>query len=149
GPNGARGVSAIDGGVFHHEVPTSPIPLEDWLPFISASGNLTPFGELLHQPVMMKPVNGMSEIYESGFYPHVEDSLTFQAEVREIHQSDNGVEIVYLDKNSGDTHTVKADYCVSTLPLGVFVQLPKKDVSQDTLEAMRNLPYFPVGKIGL
>lgn len=149
GPNTARGAAAIDGGVFNRAVPTSPIPFEDWLPFISAAGNVTPFGNLLHQPVMMKPVNGMSEIYESGFQPEVEDNLTFQAEVQEIHQSDNGVEIVYLDKNSGETQTVKADYCISTIPLGVFIQLPKKDVSQSTLEAMYNLPYVPVGKIGL
>src|SRR5699024_6969045 len=44
GPNIARGAAAIDGGVFNRAVPTSPIPCEDWLPFVSASGDLTPFG---------------------------------------------------------------------------------------------------------
>lgn len=149
GPNTARGASAIAGGVFQQAVPTSPIPLEDWLPFFNASGALTPLEELLHEPVMMKPVNGMSEIYESGFLPHVQDRLKMEAEVHEINQSDQGVEIAYLDKMSGEMQTVSADYCVSTIPLGVFIQLPKKDVSQDTLEAMYNMPYFPVGKIGL
>lgn len=149
GPNTARGASAIAGGVFQRAVPTSPIPLQDWLPFVNASGGLTPLNHLLHEPVMMKPVNGMSEIYESGFLPQVQEQLTLNAEVREIHQSENGVEIAYLDKQSGEMQTVRADYCISTIPLGVFIQLPEKDVSQSTLEAMYNMPYFPVGKIGL
>ena len=149
GPNTARGWGALEGGVYQRDVPTAPLSLQDLLPFAHASGGLTPFNDLLHQPVMMKPANGMSEIYEGGFQPQVEQHLTFNAEVQEVRQSEDGVEIVYLDKESGETSSVTADYCVSTIPLPVFLQLPQKDVENATLEAMRNAPYFPVGKMGM
>lgn len=149
GPNTARDWKEINGAGDTQAIPTEPLPLEDLLPFAQQSGALTPFNNLLHQPVMMKPAKGMSQMYEEGFLPQVEQHLTFHAEVHEVRQTDEGVEIVYLDKQLGTMSTVSADYCISTIPLPVFLQLPQKDVAQETLEAMRNGPYFPVGKMGM
>lgn len=149
GPNMARGWAELEGAGFQRDVPTEPLPLQDLLPFVRASGGLTPLNNLLHQPVMTKPANGMSQIYEEGFRPEVDQHLTLNSEVQEVRQSEDGVEIVYLDKESGETNTITADYCISTIPLSVFIQLPRKDVENSTLEAMYNAPYFPTGKMGM
>lgn len=149
GPNVARGWSALEGAGNQRDVPTAPYSLQDLLPFAQASGGLTPLNNLLHQPVMMKPANGMSQIFEEGFLPQVQQHLTFNAEVHELRQTEDGVEIVYLDKDLGEMSSVSADYCISTIPLPVFIQLPRKDVDNSTLEAMYNGSYLPVGKMGM
>ncbi|HEY8445652.1 MAG TPA: flavin monoamine oxidase family protein [Thermomicrobiales bacterium] len=148
-PNVARGWSGLDLAGLQREVPTAPFPLQDLLPFVQVSGDLTPLGNLLHQPVMTKPAKGMSQIYEEGFQPRVADHLLLESEVREIRQSDTGVEIVYVDKPSGETRTTTADYCISTIPLSVLSRMPRVDVSGPTLEAIRGSAYAIVGKLGL
>lgn len=149
GPNAARGWSAIEGAGYDETVPTAPFNLQDVLPLASAVGDFTPFTNLAHQPVMLKAAKGMSQIYEEGFQPRVADRLHLNAQVQEVRQSESGVEVIYLDKDSGETQAVTADYCVSTIPLSVFQQLPRADVSSSTLEAMRGAAYQAVGKMGL
>jgi monoamine oxidase len=147
-PNVARGWEGLDLAGFQREVPTYPWPIQDLLPFAAVTGDLTPLGNLLHQPVMMKPVLGMSQIYEEGFQARLTDQLTLQAEVHEIRQSDTGVEIVYLDKTSGETMTTTADYCISTIPLSVLNRM-RTDLTSSTREAIQGSAYSSVGKLGL
>lgn len=148
GPNLARGWSALDGGGFFQDVPTAPYALQDILPVAGAVGDFTPLTNLLHQPVMLKPAKGMSQIYEEGFQVALGEKLLLQAEVREIHQSDTGVEIVYVDKPSGETRTIAADYCISTIPLSIVNTL-QTDLSTSTREAIQGCAYNGVGKLGL
>lgn len=147
-PNVARGWSGLDLAGFQHEVPTAPFPLQDLLPFSQVTGDLTPLMNLLHQPVMMKPAKGMSQIYEEGFQARLADRITLRAEVREVRQSETGVEIVYVDKTTGQTGTATADYCVSTIPLSVLNRM-QTDLSGSTREAIQGSAYATTGKLGL
>jgi len=148
GPNAARGWSALDGGGNYQEVPTAPYALQDILPVAGAVGDFTPLTNLLHQPVMLKPAKGMSQIYEEGFQPALGDKLLLESEVHEVRQSETGVEVVYVDKPSGETRTIKADYCITTIPLSILNSL-QTDLSSSTLEAIRGCAYNGVGKLGL
>ncbi|MDQ3692889.1 MAG: flavin monoamine oxidase family protein [Chloroflexota bacterium] len=147
-PNVARGWSGLDLAADQREVPTAPFPLEDLLPFAEAAGDLTPLGDLLHQPVMQKPANGMSQIFEEGFQPQLADRLTLGAEVREVRQSESGVEIIYFNKSTGETNTATADYCISTIPLSVLNRM-RTDLSGPIQEAIQGSAYSAVGKLGL
>ena len=148
GPNTARGWSALDGGGPFQDVPTAPYALQDILPVAGSFGDFTPLTNLLHQPVMLKPTKGMSQIYEEGFQSALGDMLSLQAEVHEIRQSDAGVDIIYVDKPSGETRTVSADYCISTMPLSILNSL-QTDLSSATREAIQGVSYNGVGKLGL
>jgi len=149
GPNMARGWTALDGAAFDQELPSYPLPLQDLLPLAQVTGDLTPLTNLGHQPVMLKAAKGMSQIYEEGFQPALGENLTLHAEVQEVRQSEDGVQIVYLDKQSGETTSLDADYCISTIPLSVLVDLPRLDLAGSTMEAMYNSAYNGVGKLGL
>jgi len=148
GPNTARGWSALDGGGNYQDVPTAPFALLDILPVAGAIGDFTPLSNLLHQPVMLKPAKGMSQIYEEGFQVALSEKLHLEAEVHEIRQSDSGVEIVYVDKPTGETRTQAADYCISTIPLSIVNSL-QTDLSGSTREAIQGSAYNGVGKLGL
>jgi monoamine oxidase len=148
GPNMARGWTSLDGGGFYQDVPTAPYPLLDILPVAGSVGDFTPLTNLLHQPVMLKPAKGMSQIYEEGFQAALGEKLLLQAEVHEIRQSETGVEIVYVDKPSGEMRTIAADYCVSTIPLSIVNSL-QADLSGTTREAIQGCAYNGVGKLGL
>lgn len=147
-PNVARAWAGLDLAGFQHEVPTNPFPLQDLLPLAEVTGDLTPLGNLLHQPVMMKPAKGMSQIYEEGFQPQLTQQLILQAEVHEIRQSETGVEVTYLDKTTGETKTASAAYCISTIPLSVLDRM-STDLSGSTREAIQGSAYQLVGKLGL
>ena len=148
GPNIARGWSALNGGGFSQNVPTEPYALLDILPVAGAVGDFTPLTNLLHQPVMLKPAKGMSQIFEEGFQVALGERLHLEAEVQEIRQSEDGVEIVYRDKPTGEMRTVAADYCVSTIPLSIVNTL-QADLSSSTREAIQGCAYNGVGKLGL
>ena len=45
--------------------------------------------------------------------------ITFNAEVRSVHQSDTGVKVVYANTKNGRTTEVAADYVVICMPLSV------------------------------
>jgi monoamine oxidase len=99
------------------------------------------------QMTMMQPVGGMDRLAK-GFEEAIGHLITFGAEVREIRQNDDGVRVVYEDRESGETSEVSADYCICTIPLSVLTQIPG-DFSGDMQRAIRAVPYTPTGKIGL
>jgi monoamine oxidase len=76
-----------------------------------------------HPAMMYQPVGGMDQIAR-GFEREVGDVITYNAEVQELRQDDNGVSVPYRDTVTGEVRVAKADYCITTIPLGILSKLP-------------------------
>ncbi len=128
-----------------------------------AFGDLLPYAAEIHraqgyylasaagfsqQMTMMQPVGGMDRTAYALADAIGEEKFTYQAEVTEIRQDENGVRIVYRDRRSGETQEVTGDYCVSAIPLTILATIPS-DFSPEMSEAISGVPYEPSGKIGL
>lgn len=101
------------------------------------------------QPTMFQPVGGMDQIARA-FTQRVGDRIRFRTEVREIRRTPaGGVRLVVADLlEGGAQREVTGDFCVCTLPLAVLAKIPA-DFSPAVAGAVRQVPYFPTGKIGL
>jgi monoamine oxidase len=100
------------------------------------------------QMTMLQPVGGMDQIAYAFANAIGEGRFIYQAEVQEIRQDENGVRVVYMDLASGETREVTGDYCMCNIPPPILANIPA-DLSPEMIEAVQNVPYEPVGKIGL
>lgn len=98
------------------------------------------------QMTMFQPVGGIDQIAKA-FEREVGRLITYQAQVKEIRKTPEGVRIVYTD-NSGNTQQETADYCICTIPLPVLKDIPS-DFSPDLKEAIASVEYAVTGKSGL
>jgi monoamine oxidase len=101
---------------------------------------------------MFQPVGGMDMIGKA-FAREVGDLIRYDAKVTRIQQSDGGVTVSYVnakaDSNSPATpQTVKADWCVCTIPLSILSQI-QLDVGPRMKAAIDAVPYASSVKIGL
>ena len=71
------------------------------------------------QATMLQPVGGMDRI-GAAFEQQVGHLIRFGAEVREIRQTENTVQIGYVERVSRQTRNLTADYCICTIPLRVL-----------------------------
>jgi monoamine oxidase len=78
--------------------------------------------QLYMQATMFQPVGGMDQI-SVGIERNLKTRAIRGAEVQRIRHDAKGVEIVFLDKVSGASRTVKADYCVCTIPFPVLSKI--------------------------
>ena len=124
-------------------VPSVPLPLDDLLE--SGTGMYLQT-EYLQQAPMFQVVGGTDRL-AAGFAAKLTDRITYGAEVREIRQKDNGVEINYV--LGGAAKTLTADYGVSALPMTIMSKLPILDLAEDLKKEMAAVQYASSGKIGL
>ena len=96
---------------------------------------------------MFQPVGGMDQI-PKAFQKKLGDKITLGAEIVSIHQSNDGVQVVYENVKTGTMKQITADYCVSCLPLSILKRL-EVNVSPETMKAVNGTPYSPSAKIGL
>jgi monoamine oxidase len=96
---------------------------------------------------MFQPVGGMDQI-PKGFQRKIGDRITLGAEIVSVHQSNDGVQIVYENLKTGAMRQVTADYCVSCLPLSILQRLDV-NLSPETMKSVKATPYSPSAKIGL
>ncbi len=100
------------------------------------------------QPTMFQPVGGIDQIARA-FERRVGERIRYHTEVREIRKtSDGSVRLVVADQLEGSTREVFGDYCICTLPLSVLRDV-SADFAPETADAIRQVPYEEVGKIGL
>jgi monoamine oxidase len=78
--------------------------------------------QLYMQATMFQPVGGMDQI-SVGIERNLKSRAIRGAEVQRIRRDAKGVEIVFVDKDSGASRTVKADYCVCTIPFPVLSKI--------------------------
>jgi len=100
-----------------------------------------------HPTTMYQPVGGMDQIAR-GFERAVGDVITYNAEVQELRQDDNGVSVPYRDTATGEVRVAKADYCISTIPLAILSKLPT-DLPDQCKEAIAAPGVSTVGKLSL
>jgi monoamine oxidase len=100
-----------------------------------------------HPTTMYQPVGGMDQIAR-GFERAVGDVITYNAEVQELRQDDDGVSVPYRDTATGEVRVAKADYCITTIPLGILSKLPT-DLPDRCKEAMAAPGKMTVGKLSL
>lgn len=93
------------------------------------------FGEGSHQAAtMLQPVGGMDQIAHA-FERRIKGLIQYNAEVSEIRKTEDGVQIVYTDKVTGEETALSASYAICTLPLSVLAQLDT-DLSPEVTEAV-------------
>jgi len=122
----------------------APLPLSTLLDIDLWNGVI--FEDIIdQQATMFQPVGGMDHIpkaFEAKLGPVVRKN----AEVLEIRRSGPGVRIVYRDRLTGQTTEVKADYCISTLPLVILAKIPS-DFSPTVRKAIGNVNYHESVKV--
>lgn len=96
---------------------------------------------------MLQPVGGMDQIARA-FEARVGHLITYEAEVQELSQTENGVQVPYKNLRGGDMTTAEADYCVTTIPLAIMRQLPN-DLSDRCKAAIAAPEPSQVGKLAL
>jgi monoamine oxidase len=99
------------------------------------------------QAPMFQPVGGMDQ-FPKAFQRAIGDKLTLGAEVQSIHQTADGVRVVYIETKSGRKREATADYCVSCIPLSVLSRIDV-DLSPEIAAAVKSTTYNMSAKIGL
>lgn len=97
------------------------------------------------QMSMFQAKGGMDSIAK-GFEKHVGKMIHYNSEVTRIKNLDQEVEIDYTDASG--KHTLKADYCICTIPLTVLTNIDH-NFSSDVSRAIDYVSYIATGKIGL
>lgn len=114
----------------------------------SGLGNLFQGVSTIDHPVIMfQAVGGMDRIAKA-FERELAEVITYNAEVQELKQDGNGVSVPYRDTGTGEVRVAKADYCITTIPLGILLKLPT-DLSDRCKEAMAAPGKMTVGKLAL
>jgi monoamine oxidase len=96
---------------------------------------------------MFQPIGGMDQ-FPKAFQKPLGNKLTLGAEVESIHQTAEGVRILYKDAKSGNKKELTADYCVSCMPLSVLSTL-SVDMSPEMAAAVKGTSYSTSAKMGL
>jgi monoamine oxidase len=97
---------------------------------------------------MFHPVGGMDQFPKAFQRAIGAPRITFNAEVQSVHQTDAGVEVIYLDTKSGRKTRVTADYVVACLPLSVLGGVDI-NLSGEMMQAVRATTYSDSAKMGL
>lgn len=97
---------------------------------------------------MFQPVGGMDQICKALHRAIGPARLTFNAEIRSVHQDDAGVTVTYRDATSGKTTQRTADFVVSCLPLSILSGLDVA-LSDTMMQAVKRVTYSDSAKIGL
>ena len=142
-----RGLAKFDAmGLMGPNTPTEALALKDILQ--SGLGNTFQGVTTVDHPhTMYQPVGGMDQIAKA-FVRQVGDRITYNAEVLELRQDDSGVRVPYRDTATGETRVAEADYCITTIPLGILSKVPA-DLSEQCKEAIAKPRASTVGKLAL
>ncbi len=131
---------------------SAAIPFKDLLPFAQATfqrqaGYLGAVATRDWQATLMKPKEGMTSIYDTGFRAALGDRVKLNSKVTEIRQSDSSVRVVYTDTTTGESKEVTADYCMCNIPLSVLMHIDA-DFSSEMKTAIQSIPYAMAGRAG-
>lgn len=100
-----------------------------------------------HPHTMYQAVGGMDQIAKA-FEREVASMMTYNAEVQELRQDENGVSVPWRNTETGEVSVAEADYCISTIPLSILRKLPTElpEACQEAIAAPR---LSTVGKLAL
>jgi monoamine oxidase len=97
------------------------------------------------QATMFEPVGGMDRI-PAAFHKSIKSPIVLGAEVSRIRQTADTTEIIYLDRSSGKSCKLSADYLVCTIPLPVLAKMDT-DFSADVKRAVAGAQYDHAAKV--
>jgi monoamine oxidase len=97
---------------------------------------------------MFHPVGGMDQFPKAFQRAIGPERFVFNAEVQSVHQTDAGVEVIYLDTRSGKKTRLTAEYVVVCLPLSVLGEVDI-NLSPEMAQAVRSTTYSDSAKLGL
>lgn len=97
------------------------------------------------QMTMFQATGGMDRIADA-LKNKVKNMITYNAEVKGIQNTGDGVKIMY--KQAAVDKAATADFCICTIPLPVLSNIDH-DFSSDISRAIDFVPYINTGKIGL
>jgi monoamine oxidase len=98
------------------------------------------------QPTLFQPVGGMDQIVE-GFKRRIGNLVQYRTEILEIHLRADGVEVVCRDRETREKRALRADHCLSSIPLPLLKQLPA-NFSDGFKKALANTRSSPTCKVG-
>ena len=106
-----------------------PLPLGDLLQSTFSQNRFYQSLECEWHPTLSQPVGGMDKIVDALVH-RVGKSIRYHTEALEVTNSDDHVSVVCRDRKTGCIDTVRADYCLSNMPLPKLAKL-KKNLSAE------------------
>ncbi|WP_018639410.1 flavin monoamine oxidase family protein [Parafrankia elaeagni] len=128
--------------------PAPPIPLPDLVESGFWRHSFYQPVDYLWQATMFQPVGGMDRIvtaFERELSKNFGDIVELNSEVTAIRLVDGGVVVEYV--HGGESRTLTADYCVSSIPLPVLRRLPT-NFSTDFRDAIKAVDFANTCKVG-
>ena len=150
--SGHAGYEILPGSAYQPGKPLSPLKLEEILRSNVWNDWIFRDADYFWQTSLMEPVGGM-DMFAKSFLRQpltrqsgtVDGLIRYGARVTAIENASDKVTVQYQDGNSA--RTLEADYCISTIPMPVFVTL-KTNLPNDVMTAAANLPAMAAGKVG-
>lgn len=101
-----------------------------------------------YQPTLFQPVGGMDKIVDA-FTRKVGHLIEYNCEATQIRMLENGagVEVAYRNRKHGREAKMRADYCLSNIPLPVLQKIDC-NFSGDFKTAVDHAHFAPVCKVG-
>jgi len=101
--------------------------------------------QMYMQATMFQPVGGMDQI-SVGIERNLKSRAIRGAEVQRIRHDAKGVDIAYVDTATGTARTIKADYCVCTIPFPVLSSIDS-NFSKPVSAAIASVVYDQSNKV--
>lgn len=98
------------------------------------------------QPTLLQPVGGMDKIV-TGFETALASEIKKQCTVRQIENRKDGVVVSWWDATSNRQESMKADYCIASIPAPLFAGI-KTNFSAAYREALRSVRFSKGAKLG-
>jgi monoamine oxidase len=98
------------------------------------------------QPTLFQPVGGMDKIVD-GFVGKVDSLIRYETEVLNIETRADGVSIATRNRRTNSLDTIKADYCISNIPLPLLSKI-KNNFAPAFSAAVALCVYDPTCKLG-
>ena len=148
---GWAGYEIPPGNAHQHGKPLSPLRLEEILRSDVWDNWIFRDRDYSWQTSLLEPVGGMDQ-FAKGFARQplareigtIEGLVHFGAKVSSIDIGEDKVTIAY---DEGGPRVLAADYCVSTIPMPIFRDLPT-NLPEPVKQAARDLPIMVAGKVG-
>jgi monoamine oxidase len=115
------GYKVFPGAYSQAGVKRDPLRLRDLLKDDSL-GEMMFDENIVMQATMFEPVGGMDRI-PAAFQKSIKSPILLGAEVNRIRQTSKDTEIFYLDRRTGTTKRLSANYAVCTIPLPVLAKI--------------------------
>jgi monoamine oxidase len=148
---GWAGYEIPPGNASQEGKPLSPLKLEEILRSDVWDNWIFRDRDYSWQTSLLEPVGGM-DMFVKSFARQplareagaIEGLVHFGAKVTSIEVGNDKVTVGYEE---GAHRVLEADYCVSTIPMPIFRELPT-NLPESVKEAARNLPIMVAGKVG-